>query len=926
MRYRLSVSDASTGLGSDVVVECAPTDPVGAVLAMIESQLPVRGRAVVLGRQLEPGQPVAESPIRDGVVLRYGPSAAAEADPFQTPVTSGGVALRVVSGPSAGLTVALRNGAALEIGRSSQSGLVLADGDVSRRHAVVRGHGGGFVIEDAGSANGVLLDGRRLDAPHLLRAGDVVQLGASRIRVEDRGQSGAMLTRATDGAYLINRRFPDRREPFDPPAVTLPTPLAEDDARGLPLLAMLLPMVLAVAMALFLRSPVYLLFGLLSPVMIGGNWWSDRRRRRAREQRQQGSYGDKLLAARARIEAAVDDEDADLRARMPDAATVSRCALELHRDLWSRRPGTQDWLLLRVGTTDRVASVVVTGERPVGWSEPVLRSAPVGVELEAVGVFGLAGPDAWLHDRLAWVITQCAVLHSADELQLVVVAPGAREDTAGWMRWLPHARDTTGGVVAAWHDEDVEALVRSLGDIVAAAASGTDRGAPPGRIVVVLVGAGDLVRRPAIADLLVRGAAHGLRFVCADHDERLLPDSCRAVLVDTGGRTVLRVDGGMAVTVAPDSLADGVPERIARTLAPLRRIGDAPTAGIPDVVRFTDVVSVPQVDELRAAWRLSPENTDVVIGRDGDGLATVDIARHGPHAVVAGTSGAGKSELLQTWVGALALANSPERLSVVFMDYKGGAAFRDLVPLPHVVGTVTNLDARLAVRALASLRAELTRRQEQLAAAGAVDRSDYLRRAAADPALPPFPRLLVIVDELAELKEQLPALVDGLVGVARIGRSLGVHLVLATQKPAGVVDAQIRANVDLRVCLRTRDEGESLDVIEVGDAARIPKERPGRALVVRGGSAPELVQSARITTPVDDGSEGGARVVPIGWTAPVAPARADRSDGLATDLQAVVDTVAAAARLDGLAAPYRPWTSPLAEVVVLDGLPIRSGT
>ena len=824
------------------------------------------------------------------------------------------------SGPSAGTRIGLRPGANLEIGRASGCGLVLADPDVSRRHAVLRAAGDGFEVADLGSANGVFIDGQRIAGARPLREGEIVQLGASRLALEHRGRTAAALTRAPDGAHLLNRRFPDRRLPFSAPTITLPTPLPEDDHRGIPLLAMLLPLVLAGAMALILRSPTYLLFGLLSPVMLGGNWWTERRRRRARDQRQQGSYADKLVAAQARIEAAVDDEDADLRARMPDPRAVTRSALSLRRDLWSRRPSDEGWLLLRVGTADRPAAVRVDGERPAGFADPVVRAAPVGVDLEEVGVLGLAGPPAWARARLGWLLAQAAVLHSADELQVVVLAPDAPEDEIGWVRWLPHARTATGTVLAAWDEPAAEGLVRWLGERVAAADPLTARDRVVGEVLVVLVGAGALLRRPAVAELLRRGPAAGLRFVCVEHDERLLPDACRAVFADNR----LRVDRGAEVTVTPDELLPDVPERVARTLAPLRRIGDAPAGGIPDAVRFTEVVPLPSVEELRATWRLAPERTEIVVGRDGDGLSGLDIARDGPHAVVAGTSGAGKSELLQTWVGALALANSPEALSVVFMDYKGGAAFRDLVGLPHVVGTVTNLDGRLAARALASLRAELTRRQHQLKAANAGDRADYLRRRAAEPALPPFPRLLVVVDELAELKEQLPSLVDGLVAVARIGRSLGVHLVLATQKPAGVVDAQIRANVNLRICLRTRDEGESFDVIEVGDAARIPVERPGRALIGRGGPA-TLVQTARITTPSGSGAGVLRRAVVVPWTAVAAPAPPSSDTGLRTDLNEIVDVVAAAAHADGLAAPYRPWTAPLPAVVPLAALPAVPG-
>ena len=307
--------------------------------------------------------------------------------------------------------------------------------------------------------------------------------------------------------------------------------------------------------------------------------------------------------------------------------------------------------------------------------------------------------------------------------------------------------------------------------------------------------------------------------------------------------------------------------------------------------------------------------TEVVIGAGQEGKFVVDLARDGPHALIAGTTGSGKSELLQTFVASLAVANRPDELSFVLVDYKGGAAFGACATLPHTVGMVTDLDGCLAERALVSLSAELKRREALLAAAGAAD----ISRFKADGGV--LARLVIVIDEFASLAEELPSFVGGLVGIAQRGRSLGVHLVLATQRPEGVVSADIRANTNLRICLAVMRDSESRDVIDSPDAARISRTTPGRGYARTGHRELVPFQSGRVGGCSPRGhDEIDVSLSP--FRALCTPARPHQhgipgSESGQTDLDNIVDACRDAARQLNIATASPPWLAPLPEVIPL---------
>jgi S-DNA-T family DNA segregation ATPase FtsK/SpoIIIE len=279
-------------------------------------------------------------------------------------------------------------------------------------------------------------------------------------------------------------------------------------------------------------------------------------------------------------------------------------------------------------------------------------------------------------------------------------------------------------------------------------------------------------------------------------------------------------------------------------------------------------------------------------------------------------TGAGKSELLQTLIASLAATHPPDRLSFLLVDYKGGAAFKDCVRLPHTVGLVTDLDAHLTQRALASLNAELQRRERILRDAAAKDLAELERQG---PAAAPA-SLVILIDEFATLAKEVPDFIEGVVDVAQRGRSLGVHLVLATQRPGGVVSENIRANTNLRIALRVNEPAESGDVIAAVDAARIPRDRPGRAYARTGHGELTEFQTAYVTRVTVHASPDAPVVVQPFTLGPAAAAATVESHD-ESDLAQIVTAAGSAAREAGIESAPSPWLPPLATSVLLEDLP-----
>ncbi|MFC4910585.1 FtsK/SpoIIIE domain-containing protein [Actinomadura gamaensis] len=573
---------------------------------------------------------------------------------------------------------------------------------------------------------------------------------------------------------------------------------------------------------------------------------------------------------------------------------------------------------------------------------PMAHLVPVALPLPDVGVLGVTGPRAASRGLARWLVAQAAALHSPRDLAIIVLTADAEAgEEWNWVRWLPHTRPREGEECTALVGSDPESLAHRITELAIrvsdrrraaqAAQSFFGQGKPPEaipyNILVVLDGARALRRQPGMPMLLARGAEYGIHAICVDDEERLLPEECAVVAAFEEDGPAVRLRGHGLDAIGP-VLADRVPvawaERVGRALAPVRDVSRQDSDDtVPASARLLDLIAMPEPDAdavLRSWQRTGGRATRVPIGVGADGPFAVDLRYDGPHGLVAGTTGAGKSELLQTLIASLAVANRPDEMTFVLIDYKGGAAFADCARLPHTVGMVTDLDGHATERALESLSAELRRREEILLNAGAKDIDDY--QADGNGGLP---RLVLVIDEFAAMVAELPEFVAGLVDIGRRGRSLGVHLILATQRPAGVVTADIRANTNLRIALRVTDPDESTDVLDSPEAAQIGKSTPGRCYVRSGVDEARLVQTARVggRRPAPGAPLGRADVHTVGWQGlgrPLPGPRApldDASGETVTDLAVLVRAVEDAARRAGIGRQPSPWLTPLPDRVRL---------
>ncbi len=857
------------------------------------------------------GRPLADADLMGGPGLRRGALLQLHAERLADDSVETPLRIHVVGGPDSGTVRGIRRGR-LVIGRDETCDLPLSDPEVSRLHLLLEGTDGQVLVRDLGSTHGAQLDGAPVGATaRRWRPGATVRIGASTLELVDTAGTPAILE-CIDGTQRVR---PTTRPPAvaPPPPLPIPTSPARSTAARLQPLAMALPAAGGVALALLMHSLEFLLLACLSPLMMIGAAVGDRFGSPLARRREAALRGQDRTELAAERERRLASETRQRRDRYPDPATLRRCVDIPESRLWERRRYDPDHLEVRLGLASQPAQWLQLRGEPSN-AAPLI-DVPWTASLQS-GPLALCGPTRLTQPVAGWLIAQLAILHSPADLDFSLLLAPRRRDDWHWLRWLPHLATLRPA------DLDPGAGVARLQRLFAARmeqrSSAQWSGTWAGEWTVVIVdldGSPDGIDLAGLAAVLASGPTVGITAIVLAPRPAELPARCPTTArVDGETGAIWRTQAGDddSCGVVIDQVSPRWLDHVARRLAPLVDAASSQT-GIPDSCRLLDLLQAgrPSLEQVLSRWRQAP-GPRTVVGRSSTAAFCLDLVRDGPHLLVAGTTGAGKSEFLQTLVAGFALANSPADLAFLLIDYKGGAAFADCARLPHVAGLVTDLDRALTERVLRSLEAELKRRETVLAGAGLSSLDAY--RASEHHRAEPLERLVLVVDEFAALAEELPDFLPGLVSVAQRGRSLGVHLVLATQRPGPAVTADIRANTSLRVALRTTSAAESSDIVGVGSAARIDQGLPGRAFV-RAGSQVTQVQIAQVgaRTPAV-GDEISVRTVED-WDSPAPPGPPDEQS--ATDLSLIVDLLIAAARKAAAPPVRRPWMPPLTSRISL---------
>ena len=529
-------------------------------------------------------------------------------------------------------------------------------------------------------------------------------------------------------------------------------------------------------------------------------------------------------------------------------------------------------IYLGMGTVEAAVPVKYTKQDFIDTEDPIsllpaeieskyhnLENAPIVSRFNSSDGIGIVGSKQMLRSILRNITLDLAIRHFYKEVKMYYMFDESDLEDLQWIRWLRHTHNDEIDIRNFMcDDESRKILLENLYTVLSEreATKKENEAVSFETYYVVFVLDSTTIRKHPVSKYIEKCNDYGFTFIFFEEYEEFLPKGCTEIIRldnEQCGGTLLPSSNGDIQThftfnAVSNSLAEAVSLKLGAVTVEEVSLESELTKSI-SMYQLLNILTVDDLD-LKNRWATSQVFTSMAapLGvKTKNEIVYLDISdkasAHGPHGLVAGTTGSGKSEILQTYVLSMATLFHPYDVGFVIIDFKGGGMANQFKDLPHMMGAITNIDGREINRSLLSIKAELVKRQALFAAAGVNHINDYIRLFKKNEVTQPLPHLIIIVDEFAELKSEFPDFMKELISAARIGRTLGVHLILATQKPAGVVDAQIWSNSKFKLCLKVQTKEDSNEVIKTPLAAEIVE--PGRAYFQVGNNEIfELFQSA----------------------------------------------------------------------------------
>lgn len=652
-------------------------------------------------------------------------------------------------------------------------------------------------------------------------------------------------------------RAPRRRMPMEQENIKFEAPPMSMNGDQIPLLLRMGSSMVTSGKSLLMGNVTSMISSVLFPIL---NSKYTEKQKQEYEERRHEKYNSYLKQKEEEILKEKKKEEKVLKYNYPDTASVLGFEKKRER-LWERRNSDDDFMNIRIGCgnlpllaeyeyqkerfsldeDDLEQKMYDLIRRPV-----LLQDVPIMNSFIDHFICGVTGNRSLQLDFVRGFINQIAMTHSYDEVKLVFLIDPQELQQMDYIRYLPHTWDdeksirflatntTDGFQLSEYLSSEIENSVKKRVELKRAL---KDR---PYYMVIAL-DKKIFDSMEILKEVMKAEECMGIGILAVFDG---LPKDCSKIfdLHESGEHSVIHIN-----ELDKDDISFHMdPYQKWEQILSLKSISNlylkmiTGNSSMPKMVTFLEMFGVGKIEHLNPLQRWKTSNpvktlsTPVGIGADGT-LFELDLHQkfQGPHGLIAGMTGSGKSEFIITYILSLAINYHPDEVAFLLIDYKGGGlagAFEDKqrgIHLPHLVGTITNLDGAMIQRSMTSMQSELTRRQKifnevkSMTGESSIDIYSYQSLYRNKVVTEPMPHLFIIADEFAEMKQQQPEFMDNLISIARIGRSLGVHLILATQKPSGVVNDQIRSNTKFRVCLKVQEKSDSMDMLKRPEAAEL---------------------------------------------------------------------------------------------------------